>query len=222
MMKAKQTAISGVNAAMASRAFTMIELLVTISIIAVLAALLMASINKAMDSSRAAECTNNLRQIGAAFMLYLPDNNNVMPQRVYEVADPSTGVRLGYDELLAAYTEDAKRIFRCPSHPPKDFLPEPSYGMNWYYDNANVHVVENLSGTILAAETLGVAGMGSHRADRDSEAPGQIAGTRHTGKSNFLFFDGHIERLSYAETLAPLDRWGEDQEMHNRLSPEAF
>lgn len=221
-MKAFQSAATNLGARFGTQAFTLIELLVTICIIGVLAALLVPGLGRALDSSRSAACTNNLRQIGAAFMLYLPDHNNVLPQRVYDAVVTSTGVRLGYDELLATYVDNATRIFRCPSHAPRDYLAEPSYGMNWYYDNANVAVVENRSGTILAAETVGSNGTGSHRADRDSIEPGQLASTRHQGKSNFLFFDGHIERLSYDETLEPVDRWGEDQEDHDMPPPETL
>src|SRR5688572_18999533 len=101
------------------RAFTLVELLVAICIMSVLAALLVPGLRGALDSSRAANCTNNLRQIGSAFFLYLPDHNNVMPQRVYDVVT-SSGVRLGYDELLSTYLGDSTPIFRCPSHPPKD------------------------------------------------------------------------------------------------------
>jgi len=202
--------------------FTLIELLVTIGIIGVLAVLLVPSVARALDSSRSAECTSNLRQIGSAFFLYLPDHNNTLPQRVYEGADVSPGVRLGYDELIASYMDNSTRIFRCPSHAPRDYLAEPSYGMNWYYDNANVSVVENRSGTILAAETVGSSGRGSHRADRDSEEPGQLASGRHLGKANYLFFDGHIERLTHDQTLDPEDRWGEDQEMHDQPPPETL
>lgn len=198
--------------------FTLIELLVTIGIVCVLAALLAPSLTKAMDSSKAADCTGNLRQIGAAFQLYLPDHNNVLPQRVYQSAQ-TNGVQLGYDELLAPYVANGTKIFQCRSHTTKDYPNEPSYGMNWYYDNASLGVVENLAGTILATETLGENGTGSHRADRDSGSPGELDSERHQGKANYLFFDGHVERLEFDQTIEPVDRWGVDQNMHDMAPP---
>ena len=54
-------------------AFTMIELLVVISIIALLMAILLPTLSEARESARAVQCLSNLRQVGMAMDFYAND-----------------------------------------------------------------------------------------------------------------------------------------------------
>jgi len=65
---------------MNKKAFTLIELLVVIAIIGILAALIVPAMGKAREGARRAMCTNNLRQHGIAWYLYLDEHDECFPQ----------------------------------------------------------------------------------------------------------------------------------------------
>src|SRR5689334_4633417 len=58
-----------------SGAFTLVELLVVLLVVAVLASLLLPALQRANEAARTSQCKNNLRQIGIGLLSYVADGN---------------------------------------------------------------------------------------------------------------------------------------------------
>jgi prepilin-type processing-associated H-X9-DG protein len=72
-----------------ARAFTLVELLVVIATVALLAAMLLPALAANTQNSPRAYCSNNLRQIGAATLMYAQDDNDVFPSVKWRSANPT-------------------------------------------------------------------------------------------------------------------------------------
>ena len=74
------------------RAFTLVELLVVVAIIAVLVAMLLPSLRRAKETAKRINCLSDKRQLGLAVLVYGEDNNQFFPHPV----NMATGQMLNY------------------------------------------------------------------------------------------------------------------------------
>jgi prepilin-type N-terminal cleavage/methylation domain-containing protein len=127
------------------RAFTLVELLVVVGIIAILVAILLPSLMRARESARRVVCGTQLRQFAIALRMYAQDNRGWLPvacayngvyndsQEYTFTASPVTATSITYTgnlvDLFPKYLTD-KRIFLCPSFM-KDALDTNTYSF-WF------------------------------------------------------------------------------------------
>ncbi len=99
-----------------SRAFTLIEVLVVVGIIAILAAILFPVFAQAKEAAKKTACVSNLKQLWSATALYMADTDDVYPWIKTTTFSGVTPVKFEVNDLpLALYPYvKSDRVFSCP------------------------------------------------------------------------------------------------------------
>jgi prepilin-type N-terminal cleavage/methylation domain-containing protein/prepilin-type processing-associated H-X9-DG protein len=132
--------------------FTLVELLVVISIIALLLGILLPSLGKSRQKALSIVCASRMHQISTASMMYQETENQFARSshsaEVYECLrwGPAFMSYLGYGRYKGSTTPAwdtvFKKFYRCPSDKRKDA--HWSYGKNVWYELESTEVAEAL------------------------------------------------------------------------------
>jgi len=200
------------------RAFTLVELLTVIAIIAILAALLLPVLSHAKATARRSVCANNVHQINLALLLYVDDHADSIRaitnrEAIYFTYKQSIGPYLSRN---GSNTNDA--VFVCPADDFDCTMPaiqdfflfqnvtgtgfchlEKTYHSSYFFngeaDDAETRMsakpfasVRDPSRLVLVAELSAAIGLSAH----DRRQPDQF----NDAKNVMGFVDGHVDFIS--------------------------
>jgi prepilin-type N-terminal cleavage/methylation domain-containing protein/prepilin-type processing-associated H-X9-DG protein len=191
------------------RGFTLIEMMITISVIAALMAILLPVLGLVRRQARALKCSHHLGQFGHALSLYLDDYRGWLPRRgqgvqpLFRIDRPSDWFNalppyldtLSYCDLVAAGQEPKEGdnvVTVCPEALDPGGTYFLSYGMNMYLSpwiRPDPHYVDELTKPSLLVFLADAPGPYSSTVPSKN---GYTVLARHRGKANLVFLDGHV------------------------------
>lgn len=166
-MKTRQT-----GRAPGIKAFTLVELLVVVVILAVLMGLGVPAVQRSLEKARATTCLSNLRQIGLALASYAGDHEQELPNLVLLGRSSKSEDVPVMDTVLLPYVGNSPEVFRCPSDN-KKYYEDSGCSYFWfgaYSTPTDEEGVTNLKLPVLDFKPIGTEGL----TKEETKDPGKI------------------------------------------------
>lgn len=221
--------LTRVRSRQASAGFTLIEMLVVISIIALLISILLPALGAARRNAQAIVCASQIRQVGIAFAAYTTDNDDWFPPDLGHKVPWTSGnqwpVTLAhiYLNIRSGGTVDAE-VFTCPSKP---ISTRTAYNWNYLdygYNYLNIGRSTRATGSVTPPARVGQIrspsetillldaqtgpnhtwpGSGSNLVNDNLNLSQGVPEARHDRALNVLWVDGHDTQVKIEDPANP-------------------
>ncbi|OGV56810.1 MAG: hypothetical protein A2017_21565 [Lentisphaerae bacterium GWF2_44_16] len=218
------------NSAFRNFLFTLVELLIVISIITVLCSLLLPALQKTREKAREISCASNMKQIGICLSMYTSDYNGFVPADY--VDENSNSV---YPQSLLNEYVNKNAIWRCPDDrgallrfirlytgAPKLYISITYNAHSMYANSTSKYYIRHRMGdgheskiiafTDFIAQRVS-SGIYAPQIQTDLLSPDYVPSLflqfwRHNRRPNVLFFDGHTTNTrAIADSCQWPDGW---------------
>ncbi|RYG49526.1 type II secretion system protein [bacterium] len=210
-----------------TRAFTLIELLTVIAIVAVLAGLLFAVVGPAKKEAKQSVCVSNLHQIGLATGLYNNDHDGRFPATINAIEGIDTELMLGRDpdqkasdfptpkQALQPYAKSSG-VFVCSLDNGATIGLINSESKNAIVKPGPLHAYNDGTSYLFADLLKGQNPTAWRRPDQEAWAcdasgywhhPPPATPLESKGKANVLYYDLHVAQREYVTVQAQETVW---------------
>ncbi len=218
---------------MKRKAFTLVELLVVIGIIAALISILLPALNKAQRAARSVACGSNLRQLGQALTMYARENRGQLVPLGIDPDAPNGGVgRMGgrvgcvlnrWPGMILGKNQWGTQVMVCPEDTEAhddvcNHAPDPkihprsthSYVLNVHLQTRDIRDFKTYG--VSPSDIIVMGEKKSQYVDYHMDI-GQfdylVEQYRHglAAGSNYLFLDMHVEKQMPAQAIKAIDPW---------------
>ena len=201
--------------------FTIIELLVVVSIIAILAAMLLPALTRARETAYSSNCINKLKQLGTVMGMYTNDNADMLPHHYNGNTSTASGITwtrvigpkyFGFKEtnwqrwgqrehglICPGSVRTLDQIYKATVGGETGWIT--SYGFNVDASFKKVTRLKKTAQDILWMDTNNT--YMAYRPWYTGSASKHI--WRHQNKCNYLFIDGHTD--AFKPDQEPIAYW---------------